>query len=257
MIHLWALCLANEFMPLSLGEEDLVIQKMMPLSAYLMLRWSRERNPCSVSLVLVSPSSCAWFCRRADDWLQHCSAQGLLSGLRAFEVSRDLSVQWKTPHLCPFSDQELLTLLQRKSSFIDSTWAQSEWNRLSYLSPKGWIRVKFWLRHGEKKAGLWSRRLFCISGMDKVLTHMATKSPRWLWTLLKTVCLPSPSLPEPLHTRPGQLLSSGSGSQSCCLPPSPSSWVSVKFKCEDGWRANLCHSTRGSPKSWNTIWYWF
>lgn len=38
MIHLLALRLANEFMPLSLGEEDLVIHKMMPLSAYLMLR---------------------------------------------------------------------------------------------------------------------------------------------------------------------------------------------------------------------------
>lgn len=79
MIHLLALRLVNEFMPLSLGEEDLVIHKMMPLSAYLMLRWSRERNPFSASLVLVSPSSCVWCCKRAD----HClfsSSPVLLGG---------------------------------------------------------------------------------------------------------------------------------------------------------------------------------
>lgn len=229
MIHLWAPCLANEFMPLSLGEEDLVIHKMMPLSAYLMLRWGRERNPCSASLLLDSPSSCLWCCKRPE---QFSSSPVLLKGcclIWAFQVRRNHSVQWKMSHLGPFSDQELLILLLRKSSFLDPTWAWSEWNTLPYPSPKGWIRVKFWPKHGEKKAGLWARRWYCISGMDKVLTHMATKSPRWLQTLLKAVCLPSPSIPEPLHTMPGQLLCSGSGSQDCCLAPSPSLWVTGEF----------------------------
>lgn len=188
MIHLWALCLANEFMPLSLGEKDLFIYKMMPLSAYLMLRWGRERNPCSASLVLVSPSFCVWCCKRAD----HCSALTLFCS-RAAVWSQSLwgqerpQLQWKTSHLYPFSDQELLILLLHKSSFIDSTWARSEWNTLPYPSPQGWIRVKFWLKHGEKEAGLWAWRWFCFSGMSPVLTHMATKSPRWLQTLLKRV----------------------------------------------------------------------
>lgn len=81
MIHLWALHLANEFMPLSLGAEDLVIHKMMPLSANLMPRRGRERNPCSASLVLVSPFSCAWCCKRAGHRLALtllCSRAALL-----------------------------------------------------------------------------------------------------------------------------------------------------------------------------------
>lgn len=91
MIHLWAPCLANEFMPLSLGEEDLVIHKMMPLSAYLMLRWGRERNPCSASLLLDSPSSCLWCCKKPD----HCLAPALFCS-RAAVWSQSLWGQEKS-----------------------------------------------------------------------------------------------------------------------------------------------------------------
>jgi len=55
----------------------------------------------------------------------------------------------------------------------------------------------------------------------------------------------------------GKLLGSGSGPQRYGPPPAPPSRISGKWKFVDGRRAKLCHSTRDSPKSWNTIWSCF
>lgn len=167
--------------------------------------------------------------------------------------SGDTTVCSGKPHtFVPSQTRSCLFCYCTKAALLGMKWVQFSPLSFTKRSNKSDILAETWW-----KAGLWARSWFCISGMDKVLTNMATKFPRWLQTLLKTVCLPSPSITEPLHTMPGQLLHSGLGSQSCCLPPSPSLWVTGEFKCEDGWRANLCHNARGRPKCWNTIWYWF
>lgn len=178
MIYLWALCLANEFMSLSLGEEDLVITKCCHCQHISCWGEAGKEIPAQLPWCWsLLPPVFGAVRGKTIVQLQPSSAQGLLSGLRAFGMRRGHRVQWKTSHLCPFSHQELLILLLHKSSFIGSTWAWSVWNTLPYPSAKGWRRVRFWPKHSEKKAGLWARRWFCISGMGTVLTHMATKSP--------------------------------------------------------------------------------
>lgn len=193
MIHLQALHLANEFMPLSLGAEDLVIHKMMRLSAYLMWRWGRERNPCSASLVLVSPSSCAQCCKRAG----HCLALMLLCSSAA---APSQSLWGQEGPQCTMKKTRTFVLPQirscllwygAKSSSIDSTWAQTEWHRLPrgptchilHLKVEqgwnfGWNVVKRRLDFGWS----WARRWFCVSGVDRLLTHMASTSLRWFST---------------------------------------------------------------------------
>lgn len=122
---------------------------------------------------------------------------------------------------------------------------------------KGEFLAEIRSKEGWTLVAVGPRRWFCTSDVDRVLTHMAATSLRWLQTLLKTGCLPSPSISEPFHTMPGQLLSSGSGHQRYCPPPALPSWICGKLKFEDGRRANLCHSTWDSSKSWNTVRYCF
>lgn len=239
MIHLRALHLANEFMPLSLGAEDVVIHKMMPLSAYLTLRRGRERNPCSASLVPVSPSFCAWWCKRAGHRLaltRLCSR--LLPCFRAFEVRRDHGVLWKnlTPLSFLRSGTAYPVTVQKAPSLVQLG------HKLSGIgSPILHLKVKQGWNFGQNvvKRRLdfgcsWVRRQFWISGGDRVLTRMTTTSLRWLW---------NSSMPEPFHTMPEQLLSSGPGPQRYCPPPALLSWIPGKLRFEDGRRANLCHST--------------
>lgn len=84
-----------------------------------------------------------------------CSAQGLLPCLRDFEVSRDNSVLWNPPAPLSFLRSGAAYCYSAKISFIVSTLVQTEWSKLPHSSPKGWTRVKFWPKHGEKKAVLW------------------------------------------------------------------------------------------------------
>lgn len=236
--------------------------------SYLMPKRGRERNPCSASLVLVFPSSCARCCKRAGYHLALtllCSrAAGLSQSLWGQEGPR---CAMKKPHAFVLSQiRSCLLWYSAKSSSIDSTWVQTEWNRLPYdptchivhlKVEQGWHFGQNVVKRRLDFGCSCARRWFCVSGVDRVLTHMAATSLRWLQTLLKTGCLPCPSTTEPFRTMPGQLLSSGSGPQRCCPPPALPSWISGKLKFVDGRRANLCHSTWDIPKSWNTIWYCF
>lgn len=141
----------------SLGEEDLVIHKMMPLSAYLMLRWGRERNPCSASLLLDSPSSCVWCCKRPD----HCLAPALFCS-RAAVWSQSLWGQERSQ--CAVENLTPWSFLRPGAAYSVTAQKLLPWPNLGTkwveYSPLSFTkRVKFW-------PTMVKRRLDCRPGDD-------------------------------------------------------------------------------------------
>lgn len=257
MIYLWALCLANEFMSLSLGEEDLVITKCYHCQHISC--WGEAGKeipaqlPCYWSLL---PPVFGAVRGKTIVQLQ----PSLLKGCCL--VSEPLG--WGEATECNGKTHTFVPSHTRSSLFCYCTKAPS----LAQLghgvcgthSPILQQKVEEEWDFGQNTV---KRRLDCGPGGDSASLAWAQCLPIWQqnpqmasnFAEDSLLSIPIHSRATSHHARAASLL--WFRIQSCCLPPSPSLWVPGEFQGEDGWGADLCHRTRDRPKSWSTIWYWF